>query len=211
MRVMRRMVVKKTVKKADELKQQKQQEKDAKRLKDQEEKEAKAQKERDQQFKEQKEKAEAAKKEAEEKRAAAKAKVKVPQGVQATCGGNRVHKTAKLVEGVTDALLRLDTLKKNPVNQSDKEQPKPFGGVDKVAGGGKLREQFTKCDTSKQLREWPIFKGDDIDNRFNPLAGSQPGTDRVIFDEDGQYCGIVSHPPSKNGDDNSFVLCEGGN
>ncbi|KAH8795128.1 hypothetical protein DL96DRAFT_1690468 [Flagelloscypha sp. PMI_526] len=199
-------------KKAEELKKQKQQEKDAKRVKAQEEKDKEAQKVREKHFKDQKEQQAAKGKEAEEKRAVAKAKVNVPQGVKATCGGSRVHKTAKLVEGITDTLLRLDARKEKPGNQDDKEQPKKFGGVDEVASGGKLRDQFTKCDTSKQLREWPIFSSNNIGDRFKPLeAGSQPGTDRVIFDEDGQYCGVVSHPSSKNGDDNSFVLCKGGN
>ncbi|KAH8831143.1 hypothetical protein DL96DRAFT_1677696 [Flagelloscypha sp. PMI_526] len=197
-------------KQEDEENDRKQREKEEKRLKAEKAKDAAAQEERDRVFREQKAKAEALRKEAEEKRAAAQAKVKVPQGVQATCGGSRVHTTAKLVEGITDALLRLDTLKKNPVNQGDKEQPKSFGGVDQVSKTeGTIRKQFTKCDTSKQLLEWPIFTGK-TSNRFNPLEGSTPGPDRVIFDEDGQYCGIVSHPPSKDNKDTSFVLCTGG-
>ncbi|KAH8831146.1 hypothetical protein DL96DRAFT_810345 [Flagelloscypha sp. PMI_526] len=193
-------------KKAEEAKQQKQKGKDAKRLKTQQEKEAKEKEEKDRQLKEQKEKAEATKKAADEKRASAKAKVKVPQDVKATCGSNRVHKAENLVNAITDALLTLDARKKNPGNLDNKQQPKEFGGVDKVDGGGKLRDKFTKCDTSKQLREWPIFKSG------KPFKlGSDPETDRVIFDEDGQYCGIVSHPPSTGRNDNSFVLCKGGN
>ncbi|KAH8831144.1 hypothetical protein DL96DRAFT_1677697 [Flagelloscypha sp. PMI_526] len=197
-------------KQEDEENEEKERKKEEKRLKAKKAKEEKEQAERDKELKEQKEKAAAAEKEAKEKREAVKAKVNVPQNVQAKCGGSRVHKTAKLVEGITDALLRLDTLKKTPGNQVSKEQPKAFGGFDEVpnTGGKNIRSQFTKCDTTK-MREWPIVSGGNIKDRFDPDR-SPPGTDRVIFDEDGQYCGIVSHPPSKGSNNNSFVICEGG-
>ncbi|KAH8817570.1 hypothetical protein DL96DRAFT_1622750 [Flagelloscypha sp. PMI_526] len=194
--------------KANELKAQQEKERLEKAQKAKEAAEKKKKEEADAALKAQKEAAEKAAKAKADKRVTIQAGVTVPAGVQATCGGNRVHKTAKLKEAITDALVRKDEL---GTKITDADQPKKFGGVDPVPTGGRLRDQFTKCDTGKQLREWPIFSGDNLETRFNPSAKDDPSTDRVIFTEDGQYCGIVSHPPSVNKNDNSFVLCAQGN
>ncbi|KAH8817569.1 hypothetical protein DL96DRAFT_1820360 [Flagelloscypha sp. PMI_526] len=194
--------------KANELKAQQEKEKLEKAQKAQQAADEKKKADVDAALKAQKEAAEKAAKAKADKRVAVQAGVTVPAGVQATCGGNRAHTTAKLKEAITDALIRKEELSAT-ITKDD--QPKEFGGVDEVPESTPekkvtIRNKLTKCDTSKQLREWPIFP-DTVTTRFNP-ANPGPGPDRVIFTADGEYCGIVSHPP---GDLSGFVLCAGGN
>ncbi|KAH8817568.1 hypothetical protein DL96DRAFT_1684539 [Flagelloscypha sp. PMI_526] len=196
--------VKEENRKANELKAQQEQERLAKTQKAQEAADQKKKAEVDAALKAQKDAAQAK----ANNRATIQAGVTVPAGVQATCGGDRVHRTEKLKEAITDALIRKQ---ERGAELTKEEQPKVFGGVDELPESTKekkvtIRDKLTQCNTSKQLREWPIFSGGGIDARFNPTSRDF-GPDRVIFTVDGEYCGVVNHPP---GDLSGFEICAGG-
>ncbi|EKM61287.1 uncharacterized protein PHACADRAFT_82524, partial [Phanerochaete carnosa HHB-10118-sp] len=59
-------------------------------------------------------------------------------------------------------------------------------------------EGFSFPSCSGELFEYPLETGD-------AYTGGSPGADRVIYDQDGDYCGCITHTGA-SGD--NFVACD---
>lgn len=75
--------------------------------------------------------------------------------------------------------------------------PSPIGSNDYPHAFNNREALDLECSSS--MLSFPILSSGSV------YSGGAPGADRVVFQEDGTYCGMITHTGAGG---NSFLLCE---